>query len=152
VVAGGVSGNALQVSGAAYGYASQAVVTGTGRKYRLSAYYKNGTTTGLLRVSSAAGGAGDIVDKAVTSATFALASATFTAIGTTTYIDLMENASGTMLWDSVTLTELPLVVVTDFAVTGLPVYANNAAALAGNLVVGMFYRTGADPDPVCVVH
>ena len=60
VVAGGVSGNALHVSGTVYGYASQAVVTGTGRKYRLSAYYKDGTTTGLLRVSSAAGGTGDI--------------------------------------------------------------------------------------------
>lgn len=34
----------------------------------------------------------------------------------------------------------------------LPVYANNAAALAGGLGVGAFYRTGADPDPVCVVH
>jgi hypothetical protein len=35
---------------------------------------------------------------------------------------------------------------------GLPVYANNAAAVAGGLAVGAFYRTGADPDPVCVVH
>ena len=34
----------------------------------------------------------------------------------------------------------------------LPVYANNAAAVAGGLAVGDFYRTGADPDPVCVVH
>ena len=34
----------------------------------------------------------------------------------------------------------------------LPVYANNAAALAGDLKVGAFYRTGGDPDPVCVVH
>jgi hypothetical protein len=34
----------------------------------------------------------------------------------------------------------------------LPVYANNAAAIAGGLAVGDFYRTGADPDPVCVVH
>jgi hypothetical protein len=64
----------------------------------------------------------------------------------------MVNASGTMLWDSVTLTELPLIVATDFGVTGLPIYANNAAALAGGLVVGMFYRTNADPDPVFVVH
>lgn len=152
VVGGGFSGNALQVSGTSYGYASQAVVTGVGRKYRLSAYYKNGTTTGILRVSSSAGGVGDIVDKAVTSATFALVSVVFTAVGATTYIDLFEDASGTMLWDSVTLTELPLVVATDFGVTGLPVYANNAAAIAGGLVVGMFYRTGADPDPVCVVH
>jgi hypothetical protein len=36
--------------------------------------------------------------------------------------------------------------------TGLSVYANNAAALAGGLVADDFYRTGADPDVVCVVH
>ena len=35
---------------------------------------------------------------------------------------------------------------------GVPVFANNAAAIAGGLTTGMFYRTGADPDPVCVVH
>ena len=34
----------------------------------------------------------------------------------------------------------------------LPIYANNAAAVAGGLRPGQFYRTGADPDPVCVVH
>lgn len=38
------------------------------------------------------------------------------------------------------------------AVVGLPVYANNTAAIAGGLAAGDFYRTGADPDPVCVVH
>jgi hypothetical protein len=37
-------------------------------------------------------------------------------------------------------------------VVGLPVYANNAAAIAGGLSVGAFYRTGANPDPVMVVH
>lgn len=37
-------------------------------------------------------------------------------------------------------------------IVGLPVYANNAAAIAGGLVAGSLYRTGADPDPVCVVH
>jgi len=37
-------------------------------------------------------------------------------------------------------------------VVGLPVYANNAAAVAGGLTAGAFYRTGGDPDPVCVVH
>ena len=37
-------------------------------------------------------------------------------------------------------------------VVGLPVYANNVAAIAGGLTAGAFYRTGADPDPVCVVH
>ena len=37
-------------------------------------------------------------------------------------------------------------------IVGLPVYANNAAAITGGLTAGAFYRTGADPDPVCVVH
>jgi hypothetical protein len=37
-------------------------------------------------------------------------------------------------------------------VIGLAVYANNAAAIAAGLTAGAFYRTGADPDPVCVVH
>ncbi|MFZ2908005.1 MAG: hypothetical protein WA014_02565 [Minisyncoccia bacterium] len=34
----------------------------------------------------------------------------------------------------------------------IAVYANNAAALAGGLVAGDLYRTGADPDPVMIVH
>jgi hypothetical protein len=34
----------------------------------------------------------------------------------------------------------------------MPIYANNAAALAGALVAGQLYRTGGDPDAVCIVH
>ncbi len=34
----------------------------------------------------------------------------------------------------------------------LQIYANNDAAIAGGLAVGDFYRTGTDPDFVCVVH
>ena len=37
-------------------------------------------------------------------------------------------------------------------VIGLAVYANNAAAVAAGLTAGAFYRTGGDPDTVCVVH
>jgi hypothetical protein len=37
-------------------------------------------------------------------------------------------------------------------VTGLLVYANNAAAISGGLTAGAFYRNGADPDVVCVAH
>lgn len=37
-------------------------------------------------------------------------------------------------------------------VVGLPIYANNAAAIAGGLLAGSLYRTNADPDLVCVVH
>lgn len=38
------------------------------------------------------------------------------------------------------------------SVPNLPVFANNAAALAGGLVAGVFYRTNGNPDTVCVVH
>ena len=38
------------------------------------------------------------------------------------------------------------------AIVGLPVHANNAAAITGGLAAGDLYRTGADPDMVCVVH
>lgn len=34
----------------------------------------------------------------------------------------------------------------------LPSHANNAAAVANGLAPGDFYRTGNDPDLVCVVH
>ncbi|MBA7538970.1 hypothetical protein ES705_31248 [subsurface metagenome] len=37
-------------------------------------------------------------------------------------------------------------------VVGLPIYANNAAAITGGLTAGAFYRTNADPAPVCVVY
>lgn len=37
-------------------------------------------------------------------------------------------------------------------VVGLSVYADNAAAITGGLTAGAFYRTGGDPDLVCVVH
>lgn len=37
-------------------------------------------------------------------------------------------------------------------IPNLQVFANNAAAIAGGLVVGDLYRTGANPDAVCVVH
>jgi hypothetical protein len=37
-------------------------------------------------------------------------------------------------------------------VATLPVYANNAAALAGGLNTNDLYRTGGDPDVVAVVH
>lgn len=39
-----------------------------------------------------------------------------------------------------------------FNLAALSIYANNAAAIAGGLVAGDLYRTGGDPDPVCIVH
>lgn len=34
----------------------------------------------------------------------------------------------------------------------LLIFENNAAAIGGGLLAGDFYRTGGDPDLVCVVH
>lgn len=33
-----------------------------------------------------------------------------------------------------------------------PVYANNAAAIAGGLTAGGVYRLGGDPDQLCITH
>jgi hypothetical protein len=40
----------------------------------------------------------------------------------------------------------------NFNFATLQVFANNAAAIGGGLIAGDLYRTGADPDVVCVVH
>jgi len=34
----------------------------------------------------------------------------------------------------------------------VPVYADNASAIAGGLTAGDIYRTGNDPDLLCIVH
>jgi hypothetical protein len=34
----------------------------------------------------------------------------------------------------------------------MPVFANNDDALAGQLIPGDLYRTGEDPDHLCIVH
>lgn len=43
-------------------------------------------------------------------------------------------------------------VMGDIFATNLPAHADNAAAVTGGLAAGTFYRTGGDPDLVCVVH
>jgi hypothetical protein len=43
-------------------------------------------------------------------------------------------------------------VLAKLKATGLTVYLSNALAILGGLAAGDFYRTGADPDVVCVVH
>jgi hypothetical protein len=50
----------------------------------------------------------------------------------------------------------PADIIYDYVATEevntMPIYANNAAAKAGGLIEGNFYRSGGDPDPVCIVH
>ena len=43
-------------------------------------------------------------------------------------------------------------LITKEIIKTLPIYANNAAAVAGGLSAGDLYRTNANPDPICVVH
>lgn len=72
----------------------------------------------------------------------------------------LNAATAVMLRRNATVLEVKLGNNSDFtklkaktlAATTLPIFANNAAAITGGLSVGDFYRTGADPDPVCVVH
>lgn len=40
----------------------------------------------------------------------------------------------------------------NYTVMRLPIFANNAAAVAGGLTVGTIYRSGGDPDAVSIVH
>lgn len=41
---------------------------------------------------------------------------------------------------------------TDITIGAISIYANNAAAVLGGLSTNNLYRTGGDPDTVCVVH
>ena len=63
------------------------------------------------------------------------------------------------LFDNITMKELPLAVEGDVFCTGnarvvIPTYTDNAAAIAGGLVAGQFYRVNAaiDPEPLYIVH
>jgi len=44
------------------------------------------------------------------------------------------------------------IVGTTLRLTSIPIYASNAAAIAGGLTVGDVYRSGADPDVLRIVH
>ena len=39
-----------------------------------------------------------------------------------------------------------------FSADLIPVYANNAAAIAGGMSAGQVYRTNGDPETLCIVH
>jgi hypothetical protein len=90
----------------------------------------------------------------------------FTATGTVCFVTVQTAAAAPTdtLFDEVSCAEIGLTLDGDAKIDGelivtggisgggLPVFANNAAAIAGGLTTGRFYRTGTDPDPVCVVH
>lgn len=60
--------------------------------------------------------------------------------------------TSTMPPNMLRLKEGLFLLIDDSEQNGLPVYVNNAAAISGGLTVGALYRTGGDPDTVCIVH
>lgn len=62
--------------------------------------------------------------------------------------DLANGVTGT---GAVVLASAPT-LASNVKITGIPVFANNAAAITGGLAVGNLYRTGVDPDFIAVVH
>lgn len=157
-IAGGVSGNCLSVArnGTNFPAAYQAFFTGVGRKYKISGYHKNGTANGFLRVSTTTDPSGDVYDSGVLNdAGWTLYEAVFEAVGAISYVGLsVDTITGVenSLFDTISIQEIPFAVDGSIMFVGLPVYANNAAAIAGGLIVGSLYRTNSDPDTVCVVH
>lgn len=95
--------------------------------------------------------------------------ASITAIGHATTITANGLADSSSLGDGAVITKSHQVVLGSGSTTELtvptakavlktanfstiPVFANNAAAISGGLAAGDIYRTGADPDPIFVVH
>jgi hypothetical protein len=164
-VAGGVSGNCLQLAqtGAPTGYAYQVIYTEIGKRYKLSFYHKNGTFTGRLHLGTGVTGTQYAYMPVLNDTNWTQYVVYFTPINTSTYVSFAcAGSSQNTLFDSVSVEQVAVGASGDISITGiaaasnvmltLPVYANNAAALAGGLLVGQCYRTNADPDPVCIVH
>lgn len=62
--------------------------------------------------------------------------------------DLSNGITGT---GAVVLASAPT-LASNVKITGVPIFATNAAAVTGGLAVGNLYRTGADPDFIAIVH
>lgn len=62
--------------------------------------------------------------------------------------DLANGVTGT---GAVVLASAPT-LASNVKITGVPVFATNAAAITGGLAVGNLYRLGTDPDNLCIVH
>ena len=148
-------------------YFGAAFATVSGHKYIVSSWMYNptaGSATGFsLRVNSTA----DLSSGPATAASSATKDAwvnlthIFTASGATSYVGgNFTGVTGVYIYaDDFSVTEVPLSVSGDAYLTGnarvvIPTFANNAAAIAGGLVAGQFYRVNAatDPEPLYIVH
>lgn len=71
------------------------------------------------------------------------------AVGLTDGFLYVRNTAG---WANLKVALFASPAITTPSLLSIPVYANNAAAIAGGLTAGKVYRTGADPDPLMIVH
>ena len=120
--ASGKTGHCMKVTntGAAIGYAYQAVTVTVGKLYEISAWFKKGTATGgRIKVGIAAGLGGHYDSGVITDAGWTQYKAAFVAIQTTIYIslDAEEAATNTAFYDSVILTEITRGVLASEALT-----------------------------------
>jgi hypothetical protein len=111
-VAGGQSGNALQVtnSAAAYGWArpDPLIAATIGEFYQVSRYHKNGTAAGHLKIGSTSGGS-ELYSRDVNNAAWTQSLVTFrsTAAALSFRFGLESNTSGqTALFDELTFRKL----------------------------------------------
>jgi len=148
--------------------ARQTITTVSGKYYKFSVSHKNGTLgSGRISVGTAvypnAGWNAYYDSGAVNNADWTTYGSILAVTGTSTVINLIntDSAGGgkTDLYDTVTMNEVPLTIGGDAYSSGnirivIPTYPNNAAAIAGGLVPGQFYRVNAatDPEPLYIVH
>jgi hypothetical protein len=112
-VAGGESGNALQVTngGVTLGYGYQAITTVAGATYQVRFWHKNGTTTGYVNVGTTEAGSQLALTGEISDATGSVRTLTFVAEGTTTYISVFAKATtGTTLFDGITVKKVDNII------------------------------------------
>jgi len=67
-----------------------------------------------------------------------------------------DGVTGKLLQDSLVLIsdagKISTPSVIKFGAAAVPIFADNAAAVAGGLAAGDIYRKGTDPDWLCIVH
>jgi len=83
----------------------------------------------------------------------------FVASGASSSFRMTLSDTGVVTVDDVSIQEAAALVNGDIYLTAnvrivIPTFANNAAAIAGGLVAGQFYRVNAatDPEPLYIVH
>jgi hypothetical protein len=114
-------------------------------------YNALGVATGTSN-TAVGSGAGSAVTNGTHNTFIGMGSGGITTGDNNTVIGNGATASATNVNNEVTIGNSSVTCIRFATHTVLPVYANNAAAIGGGLTSGMLYRTGADPDLVCIVH